>query len=107
MLSEGSVVEPDPRAEIRLLPGAEAEIMNCGSGSFLFTTDLKTFYRKKIMAAEEVSVNCYIFYPITLVKKVIFKVSYKTIWSWGRSRSWSRKRNSDLRLRRAPEPKPK
>ncbi len=32
--------------------------------------------------------------PITYVKKVIFRVSYKTFWSWGCSRS----RNSDLRL---------
>jgi hypothetical protein len=46
MLSEGSVVEPEPRSEIKLPPGAEAEIMNCGSGSFLFTTDLRKFHRK-------------------------------------------------------------
>jgi len=32
-------------------------------------------------------------------KKAIFKVSYKTILS--RGRSWSRSRNLDLRLRRA------
>jgi hypothetical protein len=28
-------------------PGARAEITNCGSGFFLFNTDLKKFYRKK------------------------------------------------------------
>ncbi len=35
MLLEGSdlVPEPDPRAKIRLPPGAEAEITNCGTGS--------------------------------------------------------------------------
>jgi hypothetical protein len=37
-------------AEIKLPPEAEAEITNCGSGSssgsFLFITDLKKFYRK-------------------------------------------------------------
>jgi hypothetical protein len=31
----------EPRAEFKLPPGAGAEITNCGSGSFLFTTDLK------------------------------------------------------------------
>jgi hypothetical protein len=45
-----SLVEPEPRAERsrkKLPPGAGAEITNCGSGSFLFITDLKKFYRKK------------------------------------------------------------
>jgi hypothetical protein len=55
-------------AEIKLPPVAVAEIVNCvsssGSGSFLFAIDLKKFYRK-IMVAEEVSVNCYNFNPIT------------------------------------------
>jgi hypothetical protein len=40
----------EPRAEtveIILPPGAGAEIMNCGSGFFLFIKDLKIFYRKK------------------------------------------------------------
>ena len=33
------------RAEIKLAPGAGAEITNCGSsGSFLFITDFKNFY---------------------------------------------------------------
>jgi hypothetical protein len=50
-----------------LPPGAEAEITNFGSGSGLFTTDLK-FFR---MVAKKVFVNCYNFNPI---KKVIFKV---------------------------------
>jgi hypothetical protein len=38
-----------PKAEIKLTPGAGAEITNCGSGSgsFLFIKDLKKFYRKK------------------------------------------------------------
>jgi hypothetical protein len=49
-------------------PVPKAEITNCGSGSFLFTTDLKKFYRKKILVAEEVFVNCYNFNPITQVK---------------------------------------
>ncbi len=43
----GSVPEPEPRAEIKLPPGAAgAEITNCDSGSFRFTTDLKKFYGK-------------------------------------------------------------
>ncbi len=33
-------------AEIKLPPEAGAEITNCGFGAFLFTTDLKKFYRK-------------------------------------------------------------
>jgi hypothetical protein len=33
-------------AEIKLPPGAGAEITHLGSGSFLFTTDLKKFYLK-------------------------------------------------------------
>jgi hypothetical protein len=43
----------------------------------------------------------------TIVKNVIFKVPYKTIWgrnrswSWSRSRNQNRNRNSDLRLRGA------
>jgi hypothetical protein len=38
-------------AEIKLPPGAGAEITNCGSGSFfLFTTDFKKFYWKKMVA---------------------------------------------------------
>jgi hypothetical protein len=65
--------------EIKLPPGAGAEITNCGSGSFLFTPDLKKFYFKKIMVIEETFVNCYNFNPMTffLVKKVIFKKSFK------------------------------
>jgi hypothetical protein len=34
-------------AEIKLPPGAGAEITNSGSGSILFLIDLKKFYRKK------------------------------------------------------------
>jgi hypothetical protein len=34
-------------AEIEMPPGAGAEITNCGSGSFLFITDLKKFIEKK------------------------------------------------------------
>ncbi len=57
-------------AEIKLRPGDGAEITNCSSGSFLFTTQLKKF-DGKIMVAEEVFVNCYRynFNPITSVKK--------------------------------------
>jgi hypothetical protein len=51
-------VEPEPGAEepkINYRPGGGAEFANCGSGcgsssgsgSFLFTTDLKKFYRKE------------------------------------------------------------
>ena len=39
-------------------PRVGAEITNFGSSSFLFTTDLKKFYRKKINVAEEVFINC-------------------------------------------------
>jgi hypothetical protein len=46
-------VEPEPRGEMKLPPGAGAEISNCGSGSFLLTTDLKKFFLKKILIAEE------------------------------------------------------
>ncbi len=42
-------------AEIKLPPTAGAESTHCCSGPFLFTTDLKKFYRK-IMVAEEVFV---------------------------------------------------
>jgi hypothetical protein len=68
-------------AEFKLPPGAGAEITNCGSGSFLFTTDLKIVT---------------ILILLLQSKKVIFKVFYKTIWS----RSWSQSpsRNLDLRL---------
>jgi hypothetical protein len=51
-----------PGAEIKLPLGAAIKI--CGSGSFLFTADLKNFYRK-IMVAEEVFGKCHNFYPIT------------------------------------------
>jgi hypothetical protein len=34
-----SVVEPEPRAEIKLRPGPGDEITNYGSSSFLFTTE--------------------------------------------------------------------
>jgi hypothetical protein len=45
------------------------------------------------MVAKQVFVNCYRINTFTYIKKVNFNVSYKTLWSWGRSR------NSDLRLR--------
>jgi hypothetical protein len=35
-------------AEIKLTTGTRAKITNCGSGSFLFTADLKKFDRKKL-----------------------------------------------------------
>ncbi len=82
-------------AGIKLAPGAGAEITNCGSGYFLFITDLKKFRRKKIMAAEEVIVNCYNFkFLILLVKSknAIFKGPDKTILRRGPSRSRGRKK---------------
>jgi hypothetical protein len=59
-------------AEIKLPPGDGAEIRTCGSGSFLFTTDLKKFYRKN-QVAEEGFVNYYYFIPINEVKKGNFQ----------------------------------
>jgi hypothetical protein len=58
-------VDPEPRAETEIKLTAGAEITNCGSGSFLFTTELKKFYITKVMVAEEVLGNCYNFNPIT------------------------------------------
>jgi hypothetical protein len=49
-------------AENKLPPRAGAEIMICGSGSFLFIKD-KEILKKKIMVAKEVFVN-YNFNPI-------------------------------------------
>jgi hypothetical protein len=40
-------LEPEAKEPKLNPPRAGAEITNCGSGSFLFTTDLKKFYRKK------------------------------------------------------------
>jgi hypothetical protein len=58
-IDTGSVEEPEQRAEIKLPPGAGSEKTNCGFGSFLFTTDLKEFNRKKIMVIEEsFFINC-------------------------------------------------
>jgi hypothetical protein len=78
-----SVVEPEPkpRAEIKLPPGAPAQIKNCGSGSgsgscsgsFLFITDLKKFYRKNHGRKRSFCVNCYNFNPNSQVKKGIFQ----------------------------------
>jgi hypothetical protein len=65
-----SVVEQEPGlgTKITLPPRAEGENTNCGSGSIsspvLFTTDLKKFY-KKIMVADEVFENWLNFYPTT------------------------------------------
>jgi hypothetical protein len=42
-----SLAEMETRAEIKLPPGAGAEITNRGSGSFLFIKDFKKFYRRK------------------------------------------------------------
>jgi hypothetical protein len=64
----------------KLAPGSGAEITNCDSGSssgscsgsFLFTTDLKNFYRKKIMVTEKVFVKCY--YNCNLVNLTAFLV---------------------------------
>jgi hypothetical protein len=53
-----SVAEPEPKAEIKLPPGAgaEAEITNCDSGSFIFIKDLVKFYRRKTIVAKEIFV---------------------------------------------------
>ncbi len=69
--------------------------MNCGSGSgsFLFFTDLKKFYRKKHGCLRKFRKLFTTLIMLLRSKKVIFKVSFKTI----RSRSCSR--NSNLRLR--------
>jgi hypothetical protein len=48
-----------PGAEIKVPP--ESEIMNCGSGSLLFTAELKKFYRKKSWLLKKF----YNFNPIT------------------------------------------
>ncbi len=65
-------------AKIKLPHGAGAEITNCGSGSLIFTTDLKKFYRKKSWL-----LSCWrSFCKLLLLlksKKVIFKV-YRHWW---------------------------
>jgi hypothetical protein len=65
-------------AEIKLPPGTGVEITNCGSGSFLFTTDVRIFFIEKKS------------WFLKKVKKdtVIFKVFYTNI----------RNLNSDLRM---------
>ncbi len=40
-------LETEPRSRNKLPPRARAEITNCGSGSFLFTTDLKKVFIEK------------------------------------------------------------
>jgi hypothetical protein len=101
------------RAEIKLPPGAGAEITNCGSGFFLFIKDLKKCYRKKTMVAKEVfcRVNSSNFNPICVQhasihvkkywyssqKKIIVKLSNKFIQS--RGWSWSRRRKKYFRVR--------
>ncbi len=94
-MSQGSEIKLPPvagaesqGAEIKLPPVAEAEITNCGSGSFLFTTDSKKFYRKKIMVAEPFFVHCFNFnyilpYYVNQKRYLSFQVIFKTIWSRG------------------------
>jgi hypothetical protein len=67
-------------AEIKFSPRHGAKITNCGSGSgsFLFIKDVKKFYRKKIMTAKDVFVNCYNFNPIW-----VQKYWCSTVW-WNR-----------------------
>jgi hypothetical protein len=77
--------------ETKLPPGTGAEITNCGSASFLFTTDLTKFYRKISWLLTKFYFN---FIPIPLFKSKKEKVSYKTIWS----RGWSQSRTTDLQL---------
>jgi hypothetical protein len=68
-----------------LLPGAGAEITNCGSGSgsssdsgsFLFTTDLKKFEIKKTWLLKKFLQIVTIVILLLKSKKVNFKVSYK------------------------------
>jgi hypothetical protein len=80
-------------AEIKLPPRAEAERTNAAPApSFLVQTS-RNFIGKN-HGCLRIFCNRYNFNPITQVKKVIFKVSYETIWS----RGWSRSRTSDLRV---------
>ncbi len=76
-----SAAEPEPRAEIKLPlgAGAGAEITNCGSGSFLFTTDLKNIIAKKHGCWKPFFLTAtYNFNPITWVKKGSFQgILYK------------------------------
>jgi hypothetical protein len=63
-------------AEIKFPPGAGAETKNfaapaSGSGSLLFIKDLKKFFRKKIMVAEEVF--CKIVSSLILLGKTYIK----------------------------------
>ncbi len=84
-------------AEIKLPPEARAEITNCGSGSILFTTDLKKFFMEHNHGCGRSFWKLHNFKAITiLIRKSNFHISYKTIWSragpgatipWSRSRS--------------------
>jgi hypothetical protein len=89
-----SVAEPEPRRRIKLPPGAGAEITNCGSGSFLFTTDLKNFIEKKSRLLKKFLEIVTILFLFLKSKKVFFKIFYKTIWSWTRKKFF-RLRNTD------------
>ncbi len=89
-----SVAEPEPTAKapkLNCLP--EPKLRIAAPALFYLPQTWRKLY-KKIMVAKEVFVNCYNFNPI---KKVIFKVSYKTLWSRGRRRSRSRKKYFRLR----------
>jgi hypothetical protein len=62
-------------AEIKLPPGAGAEITNCGSGSssgsFLIIKDLKEILLTKIMVAKEIFVNHYYFHSMGVQHEAI------------------------------------
>ncbi len=96
---------PEPEPKLRIAAPAPAPF---------YLSKTEEILEEKIMVAEEVFVHCYNFNPIrekhasihvkctnTQVKKLIFKVFIPTIRSRGRRRSWSRSRNSYLRLRGA------
>jgi hypothetical protein len=84
-------VEPGPRSRSEIASRSRSQLR------------LLSFYHRheeilqtKFMVEEEVFCKLLkIFIPLLQSKKVIFKVPYKIIQSWGRSR------NSDLRLRGA------
>ncbi len=80
-------------AEIKLPPVAGVKITHWGSGSFLFTTDLKKVDRKNHVCWRSFwKLLLYNFNLITEVKIANFQGILATIWSWGWRRSRSRKK---------------
>ncbi len=85
-------------AEIKLPPVAGVKITHWGSGSFLFTTDLKKVDRKNHVCWRSFwKLLLYNFNLITEVKVANFQGILATIWSWGWRRSRSRKKYFRLR----------